>query len=94
VHPFAQTVVKGVIFLTHESMVKEGEGKNFGPEMSAVANCLKSKFGDESVPFIYTIPSKALAPKITRPDKIKGPSTAVEMSDWSDASGAIAAALK
>ena len=44
----------------------------------------QERFGGEDPHFVYTIPSKALASKITRPKSIKGQSTAVEITDWSE----------
>lgn len=84
----------GVIFLSGESLVKADQGANFGPEMSVLANCWKTKFGASDVPFIYTVPAKSLAPKITQPKAIKGNSKAVELSDWLDVSPAIEAVTK
>jgi len=94
VHPFADTVVEGIIFLTNEAMVKDAEGANFGPEMSALANCFKAKFGGDDPHVIYTIPGKTLAPGITRPEGIKGKSTAIEVTQWTEVAGVIDAAVK
>jgi hypothetical protein len=59
----------------------EGEqGAKFGSEMSVLGNCLKTKFGAGDVPFIYSMPSSTLAPKITKPESIKGRNAAVEIS--------------
>ena len=82
VHSFTPTALKGVIFLSSEAMVEKDQGANYGPELSALANCWKAKFGGEDLNFIYTIPNKTLAPKVTRPETIKGRSTAVEIGDW------------
>ena len=49
-----------------------------------MANCWKDRFGGADPQFFYTIPSKSLAPKITRPTQIKGKSTAVTINNWSD----------
>jgi hypothetical protein len=89
VHSFSPTALKGVIFLTSDVQGADDQAANFGPEMSALANCFKAKFGDADAEFIYTIPSKALAPKITAPKAIKGKSTAIEIGDWADLSGLI-----
>jgi|APSaa5957512622_1039677.scaffolds.fasta_scaffold01457_2 hypothetical protein len=94
VHSFTPAALKGVIFLTSESMVKEAGGANFGPEMTALAKSFKSRFGDQDAEFIYTIPSKTLAPKITTPAAIAGKSTAVEIGAWSDVAKVIEAAIK
>jgi hypothetical protein len=88
--PFAPTALSGVIFITASGMTARDGGENFGPEMSALANCLKTKFGcADDVPFIYTIPSKALAPKLTAPASIKGKSTPVEITSWNDVAGVL-----
>ena len=73
-------------------MGKEGQRENFGAEMSTLANGLKEKFGEESVPFIYTQPSSRLAPGITPAKGIKGESKAVEVNDWTEISKVIEAA--
>jgi hypothetical protein len=90
VHSFTPTALSGVIFLSGEAMVAD-EGANFGPEFSALANCFKAKFGD--VPFIYTRPNKALAPKITHATGIQGKGTAVEIADWSEIGAVIDTAI-
>jgi len=88
VHCFTPAALSGIVFLSSESMVAEDQGANFGPEMSALANCFKARFAlgqdGEDIPFVYTVPSKALAPKITQPKAIKGKSKAVEINDWLD----------
>lgn len=98
VHCFTPAVLSGVVFLTGEAMVAEDQGANFGPEMAALAKSFKSRFTlwqkDADVPFIYTVPGKSLAPKITRPEGIKGESTAVEINDWQDLGGVFEAVAK
>ena len=84
VHSFTPASFKGIIFLCTEKMFDADQGANYGPELSALANCWKDRFGGEDPHFFYTIPSKALAPKITGPGKIKGTSTAFEIGQWSD----------
>jgi hypothetical protein len=84
VHSFTPASFKGIIFLSTAKMVEADQGANYGAEMSALANCWKAKFGGEDTYFFYTTPSKALAPKVTAPKSIKGKSTAVEITDWSD----------
>ena len=73
---------KGIICLTPESFCEEGQGADFGPKFSIMANCWKETFarGKEVLDphFFYALPNKELAPKITKPMKIKGKSTAVE----------------
>jgi hypothetical protein len=89
VHPFAPVSLAGIVFLSSEAMVAADEGASFGPEMAALGNCLKAKFGDEKTAFIYTIPNRTLAPKITGPTKIRGASTAIEIGDWSEVAGVV-----
>lgn len=79
---FAPGNFKGIIFLSNQNIFEEDQGANYGPELSALANCMKEKFGGADQYFFYTIPSKALAPKITRPTRIKGKSTACQISHW------------
>lgn len=82
---FSPGQVSGVVFLCGNKMISDADGANFGPEMSALANCFKAKLGGDDVPFFYTIPSAALAPKIAKPQSIKGASTAIEIDQWSAA---------
>jgi len=82
VHSFTPASFKGVIFLSSPKMVEEDQGARFGPELSVLANCWKERFGGEDPHFFYTIPSKALAPKIARPQGIKGRSTPYEIGRW------------
>ena len=84
VHSFTPVSLKGIIFLSSESMIKADQGRQFGAEMTVLANCWKAKFGDENVPFIYTTPNKALVPGITAAEKIKGKHKAFEITNWSD----------
>jgi sialate O-acetylesterase len=98
VHCFTPTALGGVLFLTGEAMVADDQGANFGPEMSALASSFKNRFTlwqqDGDVPFIYTVPAKSLAPRITRPQGIGGQSTAVELDDWLDLGGVLDAVVK
>ena len=82
VHSFTPGSFKGIIFLCSETMFEKDQGANYGPELSALANCWKDKFDGADPHFFYTIPSKALALKVTRPGKIKGKSTAYEIGRW------------
>ncbi len=82
VHSFTPASFKGIIFLCSRNMFEEDQGANYGPELSALANCWKDKFGGEDPHFFYTIPSKELAPKITRPEQIQGKSTAFKIDHW------------
>jgi len=101
---FTPATLNGIVFITGKAMVADG-GANFAPEMTVLANSFKTRFGLEpgqdgswksgnnDIPFIYTLPDKTLAPEITVP-KIKGTSTAVEISDWADATKVIEALAK
>lgn len=80
---FEKAALKGVIFLSYPETVKDDKGKFFGEQMSALANCFQERFTGNPV-FIYTLPSKTLAPDITAPKGIKGKSVAVEINDWKD----------
>jgi len=93
---FGPANLKGIVFLADPGMVKTDQGANFGPEMSALANGWKDHFTykDAAAPhFFYTIPSKALAPKVTKPESIKGKSTGVEIGKWEDANGILDAIM-
>jgi sialate O-acetylesterase len=84
VHSFTPASLKGIIFLSSPTMVEKDQGTNFGEQVSALANCLKGKFGDGDVPFVYSIPSGDLAAKVTKPASIKGKNQAVEVGSWED----------
>ena len=84
VHSFTPGSFKGIIFLASPEMFTRDQGANYAEQLSALANCWKDRFGGQDPNFIYTIPNKALAPKITTPEKIKGKSTAVEITEWSE----------
>lgn len=98
VHCFTPAALSGIVFLTGEAMVADDQGANFGPEMAALAKCLKSRFTlwqeDADIPIIYTVPGQSLAPRITRPEGIRGGSTAVELNDWLDLGGVFEAVAK
>ena len=81
---FSPAQLSGIVFLCGKAMAAEGQGAKFGSEMSVLGNCLKTKFGAGDVPFIYSMPSSTLAPKITKPESIKGRNAAVETSKWPD----------
>lgn len=72
---------KGIIFLSGQAMVKDDQGANFSSELSALANGWIEDFGGKAK-FVYTIPSPALAPKITEPKSIKGGAKSVVIEDW------------
>jgi sialate O-acetylesterase len=82
---FTPAQVSGVVFLCGNAMIADAQAANFGPEMSALANGFKSRFGGDDVPFFYTIPASSLAPKITKPQSITGAGTAIEVDQWSAA---------
>lgn len=84
VHSFTPGSFKGIIFLASPEMFMKDQGASYGQQLSALASCWKDRFGGEDPNFIYTIPNKALAPTITAPKAIKGKSTAVEITDWSE----------
>ncbi|PXA04056.1 hypothetical protein DDZ13_08425 [Coraliomargarita sinensis] len=80
---FKHTQLKGIVFTTEASMVAQANGAHFGEQLSALANGWKRHFKVENdTPFIYTIPSKSLAPKITKPSGIRGASAAFEVTAW------------
>jgi hypothetical protein len=91
VHPFSPMAVSAAVFLTTDSVVVNDQGENFGPEMSALGNSFKGRFGGEDFPFIYGVPSQELAPKLSAAKSIKGQSQAVKMADWNDTKGLIEA---
>lgn len=84
---------KGVLFLTSPSMMDADHDALFGEQMSVLANSWKAKFACEDPVFIYTIPSKSLAPKITAPTGIKGKARAVEINAWDSAADVIEAVI-
>ncbi len=79
---FSPAQVSGIVFLHGNAMITDQEGANFGSEMSALVNCFKAKLGGDDVPFFYTQPSSSLAPKISKPQSIKGASKALEIEQW------------
>ncbi len=80
---FRRTQLKGIVFMTEATMVEKGEGANFGGEMAALANGWKRIFkGEKDLHFVYTIPTADLAPKISKPNSIKGASVGFEVSAW------------
>ncbi len=82
VYSFTPGSFKGVVFLCDEGMF-QSEGALYGEQLSALATSWKNLFGGEPQ-FIYTIPNKTLAPKITTPQNIKGESKGIEISGWLD----------
>ncbi len=84
VHSFTSAGLKGIIFLSSPEMFEKDQGANYGEQVSVLANSWKERFGGKDPQFVYTIPSKELAPKITKPAEIKGQSTTIEITDWSE----------
>jgi len=91
VYCFTPAALRGILFITGKSMAADDQCANFGPELSVLANSLKTKFDSGDVPFIYTLPGKELAPKVTQPTAITGKNTPVLISDWMDVGGTIEA---
>lgn len=85
-HSFTPANLKGIIFLSSPTMVESDQGAHYGEQLSALAKCMRKKFGAGDASFVYTIPAKSLAPKITKAAGIEGKSEAVEISSWEDAS--------
>ncbi len=81
-HSFTPTALKGIIFVTGPDMFTEDQGANFGEQLSALANCWRTRFRSPKARFFFTVPDKKLAPKITAPGKIDGPSTAIPVNQW------------
>ena len=83
---FGPVNFKAAICLTPKSFIGDDQGAAFGPQFAVMANCWKETFaaGDKDVDthFIYTMPGKKLAPKVTKPAAIKGKTTAFEMNEW------------
>ena len=87
VHSFTPASFKGIIFLCSQQMFEADQGANYGEQLAVLANSWKDKFACPDPCFFYTIPSQALAPRITKPQAIKGRSTGLEINAWSDAAG-------
>jgi sialate O-acetylesterase len=94
VHSFTPAGLNEIIFLASPEMFEKDLGTNYGKQLSVLANSWKARFAGEDLQFVYTIPSKSLAPKITRPTAIKGQSMGVEITDWSDIAKLIEAVVK
>ena len=58
---------------------READAGQFCDEMAQ-----RCQFGGVDPQFVYTVPSKTLAPRITRPKSVKGKNTAVEINSWAD----------
>jgi len=79
---FTPASVKGIIFLTGEAMFKQDQGANFGEQFTVLANSWKAKFGSPDAAFCYTVPSPALAAKVSKPGTINGRSMPLEINNW------------
>ncbi len=90
-HSFTPSALKGIIFLSSPEMFEKDQGANYGEQLSALANSWKQRFGGQDLQFVYTIPSQALAQKVTAPDGIKGKSTPIAIENWSEIRGVIEA---
>jgi hypothetical protein len=85
---------KGILFVASEKTALEAKGVHYGEQLSALANGWKTGFACPDPWFIYTVPSPALGPQVTKPQAIKGQSAAVEISDWKEDAVMKAAAEK
>ena len=86
VHSFTPTQLRGIVFLAGPATFAEDGGARYGEQMTALANAWKSRFGGQDPHFLYTLPDKSLAPKLTQPKDIRGRSTAIPTSDWTEIS--------
>ena len=94
VHPFNLCNFKGILFLSSPEMFEKDQGANYGEQISVLANSWKERFGGKDPQFVYAIPDKALASKITVPKEIKGKSAAIEIRDWSEIATVIEEVVK
>jgi hypothetical protein len=83
VHSFTPANLKGVIFLSGKALFEKDQGAHFGEQFSALANSWKELFGGDPH-FYYSMPNKDLAPRISKPQNIKGGNTGFEINNWSD----------
>lgn len=74
---------KGIVFLPGPATVKDDQGANFGPEMSALANSFIAGGGGKAR-FIHGMPDRQLAPKITAPAAIQGEHRSIAITGWAD----------
>jgi sialate O-acetylesterase len=82
VDSFTPADLKGIIFISGKIMVEADEGAHYGEQLTALANSWKEKFACPDPLFLYTVPGASLAPKITKPEGIKGRSLAMEINSW------------
>ena len=74
---------KGIVFLPGPATVKDDQGANFGPEMSALANSFITGSGGKAR-FIHGMPDRQLAPKVTAPAAIQGEHRSIAITGWAD----------
>ena len=91
VHSFTPMQLKGIVFLAGPATFAEDGGARYGEQMSTLVNSWKERFGGQDPHFLYTVPDKTLAPKFTRPKGIRGRSTAIPTSDWTEVSNLLEA---
>jgi sialate O-acetylesterase len=82
VESLAPGAFKGVVFLAGPGSVAGDEGEHFGEQMTALANGWTRRFGCADPLFVYTLPGKGIAPKITPPAAISGQSKAIPIAAW------------
>jgi len=82
VDSFTPAGLKGIIFMSGKKMMEADQGAHFGEQLAALANGWKEKFACPDPVFLYTVPGASLAPKITKPEGIKGRSIAMEINNW------------
>jgi hypothetical protein len=85
VHSFTPGSFKGVIFFPAKDVFAKDQGALYGEQLSALANGWKELFGGADPYFFYAVPSSTLAPKISKPQGIKGKSAGFEINSWTDA---------
>lgn len=100
---FTPAALSGIVFLSSEVMVAKDQGANFTAEISALGKSFRTKFSNHEsepdIPFIYSMPSQDLAPRITQPlrptsEGAKGTSVAVQIDDWQALDRVIEAVVK
>jgi sialate O-acetylesterase len=72
----------GIVFLAGPGTVGGDEGASFGEQLAALAACWKKRFACDDPSFVYTMPSRDVAPKISAPKGIPGKSLAIEIPKW------------
>ena len=82
VHSFTPASFKGIVFLSGPATVKADQGRHFGEQMTALANCWKERFAGHDPFFFITVPSRELAPQVTTPEGITGRSRLLTIEAW------------